>query len=318
MASKKSKSSEMKVKKKKWVEIISPEFNNQKIGETHVFEIEQAIGKPICLNLMNLVGDPRKQNTDVHFKTTEQLGETAVKSELQALVVQQPSLRKMVRRGKTKVQDSFKCYTVDKKPIVVKVFMLTRKLVENSVATALREKMKRWAVNRVSKMTLADFVRSVIEGKFRKEIVSELSKIYPVKFIEFNTIKLLSSEKGSFEKPSDDKQVNKKSKKSEEDEEDSENDDSLNKRPKKSKQNLKDSGKKNSENKVSEEPEESSLKNDLEAESSSNSSEDDEDKSEEKKKESDNEEQSDSEDFGEEPSEEEIEESSEEIETKTQ
>jgi ribosomal protein S3AE len=214
MASKKSKSSEMKVRKKKWVEIISPEFNNQKIGETHVFEIEEAVGKPICINLMNLVGDPRKQNVDIQFKTTEQIGETSVKSEIQALVVQQPSLRKMVRRGKTKVQDSFKCYTVDNKPVVIKAFILTRKLVENSIATSLRDKIKRWAVNRMSKMTFADFVRSAIEGKFRKEIISDLNKIYPVKFVEFNTIKLLSSEKGLFEKPSDDKNISKRSKKS--------------------------------------------------------------------------------------------------------
>lgn len=205
MAKKSKSSSDVKVKKKKWVEIISPDFNNQKIGETHVFEIEQAVGKPVRVNLMNLVGDPRKQNTDILFKTVEQLGETGVKAEIQGYVVQQPSLRKMVRRGKTKVQDSFKCYTADKKPIVIKAFILTRRLVENSVATEIRNTIKHWTVNKVSKMNFSDFVRSVIEAKFRKEIVSTLSKVYPIKFIEFNTIQILNNERGTFEEPSKEK-----------------------------------------------------------------------------------------------------------------
>jgi len=224
MAKKKGKSSaDAKIRKKKWVEIVSPQFNNQKIGETHVFDIEEAVGKPVKINLMNLVGDPRKQNTDIYFKTIEQIGETGVKAEVQGYIVQQPSLRKMVRRGKTKIQDSFKCYTADKKAIVIKTFILTRRVVERSVSTGIREKIRNWTVNKVSKMNFTDFIQSIIESRFRKEIVSDLSKIYPVKFIEFNTIQLLNNEKGSFEEPSAEKAAKKKAKKEAEEAEEAEN-----------------------------------------------------------------------------------------------
>jgi len=150
---------------------------------------------------MNLIGDPRKQNTDILFVTEKLKGETAVIADVYGYNMQQPALRKLVRRGKTKIQDSFKCHTGDKKPVVVKIFALTRNNVNKSTASRMRRLVKQLTVNKVSKMSFKDFVGDVIEGKFQKEMKSNISKIYPLRIMEYNTVKMMFSPKGKFEKP---------------------------------------------------------------------------------------------------------------------
>ncbi len=198
----KSKSADMKVRKKRWVKIISPTFRDQELGETCVFDLNNALGKPIKANLMNLLGDPRKQNIDVLFETDKLKGETAVLASIKGYKVQQPSLKKLVRRGKTKIEDSFKCHTGDKKPIIVKTFIITRNIVNKSVASKIRGFVKNLAVNKIAKMTFEDFVKGVVESRVQREVKSAAEKIYPIRIVEFSTIKIFKGAKGAFEKPS--------------------------------------------------------------------------------------------------------------------
>jgi small subunit ribosomal protein S3Ae len=197
----KAKSSDMKIKKKRWIEIVSPLFGDQCIGQTSVYDIKNVIGKDVKINLMTLMGDPRKQNTDILFKTTSLKGETAVIAELVGYNIQQLSLRKLVRKGKTKIQDSFKCYTGDKKPILIKMFVITRNSVNNSVATKIRDLIKQTTINKVANISFESFMKEVVDGRIQKEIKGAAHKIYPVKLIEYYTIKLINDNKGKFEVP---------------------------------------------------------------------------------------------------------------------
>jgi ribosomal protein S3AE len=197
----KAKSSDMKIKKKRWIDMVSPLFNNQSIGQTTVYDLNGALGKSVKINLMNLLGDPRRQNTDILFKTEALKGETAVIANIVGYEMQLLSLRKLVRRGKTKIQDSFKCYTGDKKPVIVKVFIISRNMVTNQVATKIRALVKQITVNKVSKLSFESLMKEIIDSKIQKETKSLLHKIYPIKLVEFNTVKIVDSAKGKFEVP---------------------------------------------------------------------------------------------------------------------
>jgi len=198
----KAKSADMKIKKKRWISIVSPMFNDQTIGDTNVFDIKNALGKNLKVNLMTLIGDPRKQNIDILFRTEKLKGDTAVIAEAKGYNVQHPALKKLVRRGKTKIQDSFKCYTGDKKPVVVKSFMLTRFVVNKSVASKIRAHVKQLTVNKVAKTNFEDFVKSVIQNSFQREMKDAMSKIYPLRVMEFNTVKIITpTKKTKFETP---------------------------------------------------------------------------------------------------------------------
>jgi ribosomal protein S3AE len=211
MASKKKKA-DLKVKKKKWVTMVAPQFNNHVLGETNVVDTEQTLGKNISMNLMYLAGDPRKQNTTLNFKVNEQKSETVVNATLLSYTVQQPSLRKMVRRGKSKVGDSFKCYTADKKPVTVKVFALARKVITMEVQRSVRREIRHFLVEHVAKKNFMDFMKEVIDGKLQREVKKVASKVYPLKMVEFYTVGL-TPEKGQFEMPGKEPPKRKMSKK---------------------------------------------------------------------------------------------------------
>jgi len=54
--------------KKKWVKIVAPqEFNNKELGESYVYDEKSLIGKKLQVNLMNVIGNPRKQNANLIF-----------------------------------------------------------------------------------------------------------------------------------------------------------------------------------------------------------------------------------------------------------
>jgi len=200
MASK-AKSADLKIRKKKWLEIISPYFNSQNIGETCVFDSKDALKRNVRINLMNIIHDPRKQNIDMLFEIDQLKGETGVLASVKGYQIQEPSLRKLVRRGKMKVQDSFKCYTADKKPVVIKSFVITKSLVKQSICTRIRLTLRQLTVNLVAKRSFDDFIGDVIEGKFQKEVRDVVGKIYPIKILEYNTIKIISPIGSKFEKP---------------------------------------------------------------------------------------------------------------------
>jgi len=195
------KSADMKVRKKRWIDIVTPSFSDQTIGQTHVYDLNSALKKKLKVNLMNLIGDPRKQNTDILFETEQLKGETAVIANVKGFNMQQPALKKLVRRGKTKIQDSFKCYTGDKKPVIVKIFILTRHVVNKSVATKIRTTIKQLTVNKIAKMTFEEFIKEIIYSRPQKEMKSILQTIYPIRSVEYNTVKIVADNKGAFVKP---------------------------------------------------------------------------------------------------------------------
>ena len=191
----KKKLDDMKVKKKRWMQIISPAFNDQKIGETHVLDPQNALGKHIKVNLMSLVGDPRKQNIDVLFVTDKMKGETGVLAQVIGYQIQGPALRKLVRRGKTKIQDSFYCKTGDGKTVVVKLFTITRYRVNKAVASKIRLGLKQLVVNKVSSSSFDSLVQEIVQSKFQRELKNIANQVYPIRLVELNTVKVIQKTK---------------------------------------------------------------------------------------------------------------------------
>lgn len=196
-----TKAADLKIRRKKWVQIISPFFNEQTIGETYVFDTKGALNKNIKINLMYLIGDPRKQNIDMEFLTDKMKGDTAVLAKVVGYIVQEPSLRKLVRRGKTKIQDSFKCYTADKTPIVIKIFCIAKSMIMNSLSTKIRQTIRQLVVNKVAATDYENFMAMVVQGNMVRELKSIVDKVYPIKILEFKEVHVVSAEAGNFEKP---------------------------------------------------------------------------------------------------------------------
>jgi ribosomal protein S3AE len=181
--------------KKKWVEILAPKvFNQQPVGQTYVYETREALGKPITANLMSLTKNHRRQGTNVMFEVTGQHEDKLI-TEFTGLRIMPPVVRRMVRRGKEKIEDSFICSTSDGKKVRVKPIIVTRAKAKGSVVTSMRKAAKLYLARTFSKMAYDQIVESLVDYKLQKGIYETLIKIYPVSVCEIRWFALLK-EKG--------------------------------------------------------------------------------------------------------------------------
>lgn len=187
---KKKNSKSLKGKKKKWFSLFAPKFfNEQNLGETTAYETKELETKKISVNLMTLAGDPKKQSTNVRFVVDRIEGNNAY-THLDKITLQPASIKRMVRRGKTKVEDSFLCETQDKKYIRIKPLVFTRNQSTNSVMTAIRHTTRDIVTKTVKNMKAEDVFYDILMFKLQKMLKESLSKIVPIKIVEIKNIEL--------------------------------------------------------------------------------------------------------------------------------
>jgi small subunit ribosomal protein S3Ae len=189
-----------KIKKKKFVKIISPkQFNENIIGESIVADPRLLIGRRITANMMSLTDNPKNQNIQIKFKITELKGES-VKTEMVGYTLLPAFVRRLVRKEKDRVDDCFKAKTSDNKNLKIKIFHLTLNKTTKSVLTALRKSTQDSIKNTVSKMSYDALMNDIISHKLQNGLRKELAKIYPLKQCEIRSIEIVEKSKNNKEK----------------------------------------------------------------------------------------------------------------------
>src|SRR3989338_3478855 len=174
----------VKVKKKRWVEVVSPQlFRNEIIGEIPVFEPRTLEGKLMTVNLMTLTKDMKRQNASIKFLLTSVKGDKA-STETYGYYLSPTSMRRMVRRGKEKIGFSAVYMTADNKRIRIMPVIIPVTKVKGSVAAAYRKHATNFFFTYASKVSFDEMIRDLITTKLQKELKNELKKIYPVKILE--------------------------------------------------------------------------------------------------------------------------------------
>jgi ribosomal protein S3AE len=184
------------VKKKAWLPIISPGmFNSQPVGEIYIDEPARAVGRIVTVSLMTLTGDPQRQNTHVSFKITK-VENNQLHTQLVGYSIIPVAVRKMMRRGRDRISDSFVAKTQDGIALRVKPVLITRGRTTGSVLTHVRRQLRASIVRALAKQSFADFAKDIIAHKFQRELQMQLSKIYPLQICELQDVHLETSEKG--------------------------------------------------------------------------------------------------------------------------
>jgi small subunit ribosomal protein S3Ae len=210
----KKQTSKSSVKKKKWYKIVAPKiFGETVLGETSVVNPEDAFGKPLKLSLMNITNDIKKQNITISFiidtlqgsnLTTKPIGYEMIPS----------AIKRLVRRRRNRLDESFMCYTQDKILIRIKPFMLTRTKTIGSNVYNLRMMMIEKVVAYVAAHPYERLIPLIVNHKLQNDIKNELNKAYPMKNFEIRKLFLVKPEsKGRIEKVSEEKKSAVKSKK---------------------------------------------------------------------------------------------------------
>ena len=197
MAKKVKKKATTKVKKKKWISIIAPKlFLEQQLGETPVVELEDLVGRTVTINMMTLTRDPKKQGQSATFVVTGMRNDRAV-TEMKSFRILPSSMKRMIRRGKDRLDLSLKLKTKDSVPVQVKAIILTRTTTKSSVHTAIHHEAKALLIKALTSRSYEDFVKDTIQHKIQREIFNKIKKIYPLVLFEIRAFSAIADVNGT-------------------------------------------------------------------------------------------------------------------------
>lgn len=191
----KKKVAKTKVKKKKWMPVLAPKlFNNVVLGETHIQADEQVLQKSITLNLSTVMNDMRKQGYMVRFDVIK-AHEGKALTALTGLTMTPSGMKRMIRRGRTKIEDSFLARLKTGQIVRVKPLIITinrcSKPARTSIRLAIREKVKQV----LKDSTMESFVKEVLDNKLQRVLKDIAMKHHPSRSVDIRAIVMLPNGK---------------------------------------------------------------------------------------------------------------------------
>ncbi len=190
MAPKNKKITQTKVKKKKWYAVIAPKlFNHAALGESYVADSELLNGKYLTANLSTITGNMRRQNVNMLFRVTKVV-EGKAETEVIGYSLINAAMKRLVRRGRDKITDSFLAKTNDKKVLRVKPVIITHTHGTKSVQSAVRLESRRVIREFAFTKSVEEFFSDIAEAKLQKLVKESCAKIFPLRSIDIKSAKL--------------------------------------------------------------------------------------------------------------------------------
>ena len=182
--------------KKQWYNIAAPEmFRGKSLGEVTLLEPKSFIGKVFSVNLMNIINDVRKQNTNVFFEASE-IREGRINTNVIGYEMMASSLKRLIRRGRNKLDLSFVCLTSDGIHVRIKPIVITFANANSCVRRALGKKIVEEVSRRVKKTTFENLISNTLNRRMQQGWYDACKKIYPIKIFDIRAIKIEKSKRG--------------------------------------------------------------------------------------------------------------------------
>ena len=166
--------------KKKWVTIVSPKlFNNRGLGESYCYDTKSLVGRNINVSLMSVTDDPKKQSIEVSFKINDVKNDT-LHTELIGYEILPVHVRRMSKKAKMKVEDSFSCVCKDGVKVRIKPLIMTKDEVHNSVATSIRKAVHTFIADYLKQNSFEDSFKGIVNNDLQKNLKDVIKKVYPI------------------------------------------------------------------------------------------------------------------------------------------
>lgn len=183
------------VKKKRWIRILAPKlFNEQPIGESYVEEPQQLVGRNVTISLMILTNDPQKQSVNVSFKIIGSKNDTML-TELIGYKMLPAAAKKMMRRQREKIEDSFIVESSDKKIIRIKPLIITRGRTTGNVMATMRKLQRAYLAKTISQTDGENLIRDIVQKKIQHGLSQLLKRVYPVGACEIRQLEFIPTQK---------------------------------------------------------------------------------------------------------------------------
>ncbi len=180
-----------KKQKKTWFDIVAPkEFGNYILGQTPALEPQKVIGRKVQVSLMSVLNDPKKQNIQVVFKIKSVRDKNAV-TEIVRYSLVSSYVKRIMRKRRDKIDDSFVAESKDKVKIRVKPIMITRAKTQRSKRALVRQTAKDFIIEKLRNQNFVEFINDAVSTKTQREMKEKLKKFYPIAVCEFRVIQKL-------------------------------------------------------------------------------------------------------------------------------
>ena len=171
----------LKWKKKKWIDILAPKsFGEKKVGETLIDNVDNMLGGSVVVSVAQLTNNIKKQNLLITLKLTKFEADKA-KTEVKEFKLEKSYASRLVRKGTSKVSDSFTVETKDNKKVRIKSVIVTKGKVSSTIARAIHYKQRELVKEYVKSQTFDNLVNELVNFKVQNGLKQDFNKVHPVK-----------------------------------------------------------------------------------------------------------------------------------------
>lgn len=191
-----------KIVKKSWYPVVSTKsFDSIQLGECYVAEPSMMLDRTLTVNLANLSGDIRQHGLILQFRISEVEDGKGV-ARVVGYDTSPAQLRRLVRRGVERLDDSVVCETSEGELVKVKPFAVTRTSASKSKLSLIRKLLREELNKEMRSHTFDDIIKMIISNKLQTSLKTAVKKLLPLKSLEVRRLRLVSS-KQSVKKPAE-------------------------------------------------------------------------------------------------------------------
>ncbi len=180
-------------KSKQWYNVVTPvAFNSKVIGETLADEPAKLIGRTADATLQDLTGDMKQMHVKLHFRVGEVVDNQA-RTYFVGHEMTSDYVRRLTRRGHTKIPAVFDVKTKDGCRLRVKPFAVTDRRCQTTQAQIIRQMMVDQITACAAENTLSAFLKEVLVGDLNTRIYKDGRKVHPLRRVEIAKTEVLSA-----------------------------------------------------------------------------------------------------------------------------
>lgn len=171
-------------KAKQWYKVTAPAaFNNTVLAETLSDEPEKLAQRTVQATLQELTGDMKLMHVKLNFQVKD-VQDLNARTEFVGHEMTSDYVRRLVRRGNSKIPLVLDVETKDGARIRVKPFAVTDRRCQTTQGQEIRRIMSTMITESAQKNTLGGFLQDILVGGLNERIYQACRKIHPLRRIE--------------------------------------------------------------------------------------------------------------------------------------
>ncbi|MGB0653539.1 MAG: 30S ribosomal protein S3ae [Thermoplasmatota archaeon] len=182
-----------KWKAKNWYRVTAPTaFNSHLLAETLADDPEKLPGRTVEVTMQELTGDFKQMHVKLGFRIHEINGLEA-KTQFIGHSMTSDYVRRLTRRGHSKVSAVFDVRTKDGSRLRVKPFAVTDRRSQTTQLHAIRGIMKDTLESAAAELSMTGLMAQILNGDLANAMFKEARKIHPLRRIEIAKTELLAA-----------------------------------------------------------------------------------------------------------------------------